>query len=342
MPRKTKMNDITSPDLIDQINPKNKSLVRDFINYLKSAQRSNSTIQSYQNDLDIAMVWCLKNNDNKFFVDWSKRNVVAFQNWLVDENKNSPARVKRLKSTLSSLSNYVMNICDDEYPQFRNIIHSVEDPVNQPVREKTVLSDEQINTLLSMLVESEQYDKACLVALAISSGRRKSELVRFKVSYFDDANLICDGALYKTSEKIKTKGRGVNGKQIYCYTLAKKFKPYFDMWMKFREQNNIESEWLFPKREDPSQHMLATTLNSWSNTFGRMLGVDFYMHSLRHCWTTGLIRAGLPETVIKELAQWANLDMVSVYNDCEAEEQFARYFKNGDINTDNKKQLNDL
>jgi len=342
LPRKTQKNNITNPTLLSQVNPENKRLIEDYISYLKSIQRSETTISVYKNDLDIAMVWGLKNNSNKFFINWSKRDIVAFQNWLINDNKNSPARVRRIKATLSSLSNYIESVMDDEFPNFKNIIHKIENPVNQPVREKTVLEDNQIDQLLEYLVQKKKYDKACLVALAVCSGRRKAELILFKTDYFKDDNLICDGALYKTSEKIKTKGRGVNGKQIYCYTLAKKFKPYFDLWMEYRENNGIESEWLFPDKNNPKEHIKTATLTSWANTFGRILNVDFYMHSLRHSWTTGLIRAGLPETVIKELAQWSNLDMVSIYNDCEAEEQFANYFKDGDIQISNKKSLNDL
>ena len=342
MPRKTKRNSITDSASLAAVNPENTRLISDFTEYLRSTQKSETTIAVYLNDLQIAMVWCLKHNRNKFFVEWTKRDIIAFQGWLVNENENSPARVRRIKATLSSLSNYIEAILDDEFPNFRNIIHKVESPVAQPVREKTVLTDEQIDALLNHLVEKEQFDKACLVALAVCSGRRKAELTRFKVDYFKDENLICDGALYKTSEKVKTKGRGVNGKQIYCYTLAKKFKPYFDMWMKYREEHGIQSEWLFPLKGNPSDHIKPVTLNSWATSFGKFLGVDFYMHSLRHCWTTGLIRAGLPETVIKELAQWSSLDMVAIYNDCDAEEQFASYFKNGDINVSQKTSLQEL
>lgn len=342
MPRKTTVNNLTSPELLAQINSDNKRLMDDYIDYLKSIQRSPTTIAVYKNDLEIAFVWALKRNKNKFFVDWAKRDIVAFQNWLINENGNSPARVRRLKATLSSLSNFIESVMDDEYPSFRNIIHKIENPVNQTVREKTVLSDEQVNYLLDKLVEERKYEKACLLALAVCSGRRKSELVLFKVSYFEDSNLICDGALYKTSEKIKTKGRGVAGKQIYCYTLAKRFKPYLDLWLKQRDERGIQSEWLFPDKNNQAQHMKAATLNSWALSFGKILGVDFYMHSLRHNWTTGLIRAGLPESVIKELAQWSSLEMVSIYNDCEAEEQFANYFKDGEIAAQEKKSLNEL
>ena len=342
MGRKTKMNSITNPEKIAQINKANIRLKNDFLSYLSSMQRSPKTIAGYDSELLIVFTYILENLDNKDFVKLTKRDIISLQNWLVNTNCNSPSRVRRIKASLSSLSNYIENVLDDEYPNYRNIIHKIESPANQPVREKTILTDEQVDYLLDYLVKHKKYEKACLLALAVCSGRRKSELTRFKVSYFDDKNLICDGALYKTSEKIKTKGRGVNGKQIYCYTLAKKFKPYFDLWMKFREENGIESIWLFPMKNNPSEHIKAETLNSWATTFGNILGVDFYMHALRHSWTTGLIRAGLPETVIKELAQWSNLDMVAIYNDCEAEEQFANYFKNGDINTSQKRSLQDL
>lgn len=98
MPRKTKMNEITSPELIDQILPENKILLNDFMNYLRSIQRSETTIAAYENDILIAFVWNLQFNGNKEFYNWTKRNVVAYQNWLLNNNGNSPARVRRLKA----------------------------------------------------------------------------------------------------------------------------------------------------------------------------------------------------------------------------------------------------
>lgn len=330
MARKTKMNNLTSPELLAQVNPENIRLLNDYIDYLRSVQRSDTTIFVYQNDLHIAFVWCLKHNRNKFFVDWTKRDIVSFQNWLINENENSPARVRRIKATLSSLSNYIESILDDEYPTFKNIIHKIESPPNKPTREKTVLSTDQIDQLLSYLVEKKKYKKACMVALAIYSGRRKAELVRFKVDYFKEDNLICDGALYKTSEKIRTKGRS-NGKYIYCYVLAKKFKPYFDLWMEERHKLGIESEWLFPDPKDYTKQMDSTTLNSWASTFSKILNVEWYWHCMRHAHVTYLARAGIPDSVIQELIGWDSAEMCRIYTDIEAEEQFGNYFRNGDI-----------
>ena len=242
MGRKTKMNSITSDELLQQVNPKNKELLRDFMGYLRSVKRSETTIAGYESDIKIAWVWNLQNNNNKPFVEWTKRNVVSFQDWLINSNENSPARIRRLKASLSSLSNYIENVLDDEFPTFRNIINKIESPVNQPTREKTVWEESELKDLLDKLIDKKEYEKACFLALAMYSGRRKSELCRFKVSDFDDSRLVCGGALYK-SAPIKTKGRG-GGKIIPCYTLAKSFKPYLDLWINQRNDLGIESKWL--------------------------------------------------------------------------------------------------
>lgn len=335
MPRKTKQNDITSPELLAQVNPKNIELLNDFLNYLRSVKRSETTVAGYENDIQIAWVWCLKYNNNKFFVEWTKRNVVSYQSWLLNENSNSPARVRRLKATLSSLSNYIESVLDDEFPGFKNIIGKVENPPNRPVREKTVWEESEIEALLDELTKKGKYEKACMLALALYSGRRKSELCRFRVEDFDDSSLVCDGALYK-STPLLTKGRG-GGKYIYCYTLAKKFKPYLDNWMAERRRKRIKSKWLFPDRKNPEKQLNPNTLNSWALTFSRMTGKDFYFHSLRHAFTTNLVRAGLPDSVIAQIVGWESSDMCKIYTDIEAEEQIGLYFKGGEINVPDKK-----
>lgn len=340
MPRKTVQNNITSAELLAQVNPKNMRLKKDFLQYLHSMQRSEKTCDAYSNDLDIFFVYLLQNCDNKFFVDMTKRDLISFQTYLIDENKNSPARIRRIKATLSSLSRYIENVLDDEFPHYRNIVHAIESPPNTPVREKTVLTDEQCQELLDKLVEIHKYEQACMVALAMFGGRRKSELVRFKVHYFDDSNIIF-GSLYKTPEPIKTKGRGGN-KPLVVYTLAKEFKPYFDLWMKERAEQSIESEWLFPDPADPTKHMDASTLNSWANTFSRLLGVDFYFHSCRHFACTALIKAGLPNEVIQHLFGWSTLDLVQVYNDLDPVDNLGQYFKDGKIVAPQTKGLQDL
>ena len=142
---------------------------------------------------------------------------------------------------------------EDDFKDFRSVVRKIENPAMQQIRKKTVWSDEALDELLDKLAESGQHKKACALAFAMCSGRRKAELCRFRVDDFKDENLVCGGALYKTSESIQTKGFGL-GKFIHCYTLAKNFQPFLDAWMNQRKELGVESEWASsyrqPKRAD--------------------------------------------------------------------------------------------
>ena len=140
---------------------------------------------------------------------------------------------------------------------------------------------------------------------------------------------------------MKTKGTG-GGKMICCYTLAKKFKPYLEMWINERNNKSIESEWLFPDKADYSTHMSISTANSWALTYSKITNKPCYIHSLRHFFTTSLARAGLPDSVIQSIVAWESSDMVKVYKDIDSDEEIGMYFKDGELLIPEKKTLSDL
>ena len=65
MGRGTVYNNITSPELVEQISQENKDLMNDFLEYLQSIDRAATTIKVYRNNLEIFFVWNLQNNNNK-------------------------------------------------------------------------------------------------------------------------------------------------------------------------------------------------------------------------------------------------------------------------------------
>lgn len=342
--RTTVYNNICSPEKLELVNKENIQLGNDFLEYLISTDRSRTTVEAYRSDLNVFWVWCLDFCSNKFFVDLSKRDIVKFQNHCLNTWKWSPARMRRVKSTLSSLSNYIENMLDDEFQNYRPIVRKIENPAACTVREKTILEEEQLQKLLDYLVEKEQYDKSCMLSLAMSNGRRKSELPRMKVSYFTEDNIIY-GSLYRTPETVTTKGRGSRGKQLIIYTLKNSFQKYLDLWLKYREENNITSEWLIPKKENGifvDEQVPISTMDSWAEQFTKILGVPFYWHSLRHFFCTACSRSGLPDDIIKNLVGWESNDMVTLYKDISADEQFEKYFGEDGIKTVKTKSISDL
>ena len=125
MGRGTVYNNITSPELVEQISQENKDLMNDFLEYLQSIDRAATTIKVYRNNLEIFFVWNLQNNGNKDFVNLSKREIAKFQNYALNTLGWGSARMKNVKSALSSLSTYIEDILDDEYEDFRPIVNKI-------------------------------------------------------------------------------------------------------------------------------------------------------------------------------------------------------------------------
>ena len=342
MARKTVYNNIVTEELYAQVNKENLELADEFVEYLKSLDKSPATIKQYVNDLKICFVWNLLNNKNKFFIEFSKRDIMKYQNYLVNELGQSSSRVRRLKSAISSMSNFIEAILDEDYPNFRNIVNKIPAPDKSIAREKTVLKEEDVKKLLDYLVENKRYQQACCFALAVASGARKAELTRFKVEYFKD-EYIQFGALYKTPEKIKTKGRSSKGKLLHKYALVSTLKPYLDLWLKQRKELEIDSEYLFvAKNGGVYTQAKPTTLDAWSKTFSRILEKDFYWHSLRHLFVTNLCQNNIPAEIIKDIVGWTDTTLISTYNDSSVDDELGKYFDKDGVKNMEKKSFGDL
>lgn len=328
MSRFTVYNNIVTPEKLKECNQDNVQLGEDWLEYLQSVDRSPQTLSAYRNDLKIFWVWNLTYNKNKFFTNLTKREIAKFQNYALNTWGWGSSRMRRVKSCLSSLSNYIQDILDDD-PQFENyrpIVRKIENPAKAVRREKTVLSDEQVDNLLEILVERKHYECACAIAICAFSGMRHAELLQMKPEYFNDDHFVYD-SMWKT-DKVRAKGHGRDGLQLNKFILYGA-KPYIDLWMKDREEKGIDSEWMFTtvsiedgkriwnKRKDTS---------SWIKECEEILGVDFYLHSLRHFTCTKLHRMNLPSHVIQEFFGWNSAEMLKIYNDLTAEDEFGKYF----------------
>jgi len=321
--RSTVYNKITSKDKLEKINIKNKELQNDFLGYLESIDRSPKTITQYENDLNIFFVWNLENNENKFYVDSKKRDIIRFQGYCINKLKWSPKRTRRVRSAISSLSKYIVNILDEEYPDYKNLIEKIEAPANEAVREKTVIPDELVQFLLDHLIKTEQYEKAVAIAICAFSGMRKSELLQMKMSFFDKEHLEYEGSLYKT-DKIRGKGRGKKGKQINKYIMAK-VSYYIDLWIAKRKELGIDLDDVFVTRSG-GKWAPRKTIDHWCAEFSKIVNLDVYWHSFRHYTCTLLNEYNLPPEVIKEFFAWDSSEMISIYNDRTAESDFGKYF----------------
>ena len=347
MGRKTKKVFGVTDEQVEKLNDDHKWLIDEFINYKIAEKLSEDTLKVYRSNLNIFFVWfeenCKIKGKTKHFSQFKVRDLVNFQSFMI-KNELSGSRIANIRSSISSLSDYVENVLSEdedftEYENFRNIVGKVKAPTKEKVREKTVLNDDQIQDLLDELVEEEKFELACAVALAWSSGRRKRELLEFKVSFIDDKYLQF-GSLYKSPYAVKTKG-----KKLEVYIIKSKFKPYFDLWMEERKRMGVPDDIddIFIKKEEGQWVARSiSSFNFWADVISEWLDIDFYWHCLRHNFTTELLKQGLPESVVQQIIGWSSSDMLRIYDDRDKDDILGEYFKDGEIITKENKNLNDL
>lgn len=312
----------------DKVSEKNKRLVQDFIRYMNSLDRSPATLNQYEEWLKVFFCWNYKENEDKFFINLKKRDFVYYFGWCRNLGM-SPNRIASLKSVLSSLSSEIELLYEDEYPNFHNQIRGLEAIKISTVRPKTIINDEDMVNILQKLVEAEEYQTACYLALACASGSRKAELLQMKPEFFTEDSEVFDGYMYCTPQ-VRSKGSGKRGKLIRKYVIKEIFKPFFDLWMKQREELGIKNEYLFVTKKD-GKYTKATvsTANSFAAKISKMFDIEYYSHSSRHFFCTYLKNLDLPNEAVIQVVGWSENSgdsMIAIYDDTDKNAKIEKYF----------------
>ena len=326
--RKTFRKVITSPELTAQINKENIKLMERFLKNF-ATKRSPKSVTVYRSNLTMFLTWNLLYNENKLFTDIRKIEYADFFDFCVSELRWNANRYHQCHSSLSSFSAWIENYFDEDYPQFRNLLPKIEKPSKEAVREKTVLKEEDIDKIFTVLEEQNRTQEQCLLALAISCGARVSELAQFTISLIDEENTVFDGLFLETTEKIRTKGSGVQGKLLKKYILKDMFLPYYHKWLVEREEimkaTGQEHDCLFITKDGNPAN--ADRLRDWVSTWGDIVDQPSYPHMYRHYQISLLKRLEIDDDLIVYLTGWAEgtgHTMISIYNDNElTETQFA-------------------
>ena len=313
---------ITSPELIEQINPQNQMLVDRFLKNF-ATKRSPNSVVSYRSNLNIFFTYILLYQDNDFFIDLKKYQLLDFFDFCVTELKYSSARYSQMHSCLSSFSTFIEAIYDERYPNFRNLLPKIEKLPKEVVRKKSVFTKEELDKLMNWLGEQGKINEQCLLAIMMASGARISELGRFTVSMIDENNTAFEGLFLETTEEMQVKGRGVNGKHIVRYLIKDLFLPYYKKWLPIREkimkENNKNHDFIFIRSD--GEPATVPTFRSWMEKWDDVLDKHLYAHSIRHFWTTYLLGLGLEKEFVQELQDWSSDVLVNLYNDATAKDR---------------------
>ena len=325
MARKTFRKVITSEEKLEQIEKSNIKLRDRFLRFL-APRSSDGTIKVYRSNLNMFFCWNLDYNDNKPFEKIRKIEMQEFFLFCSEELQFSSNRYAQMHSSLSSLSNYIENVLDEEpeYEDFRNIVKKIDKLPKEAVREKTILQVETVDKLMKDLEKEQRIQEAVFIALAISCGARISELFRITLDLLDEKETAFDDLFLVTKKPIKTKGRGKNGKQLHKYIIKALFLPWLKKWLPIRaeilkEKGIAEHNCIFIKQDGTPA--TEATVRRWIEKWEEMTQLDIYPHSFRHYFVTYLSKVGLEAELIQSIVGWSSGDMVAIYNDLRIDER---------------------
>ena len=319
--RETYRKVITSPELTAQINPENLKLMERFLKNF-ATKRSPNSVVVYRSNLTIFLTWNLLYNENELYTNVRKIDFMDFFDFGVTELKWSPNRYATVHSALSSFSSWIENYMDERFPLFRNLLPKIEKLPKETVRKKSVFKKDELDKLMDWLGKQEKVNEQCLLALIMSSGSRASELLRFTTDMIDENHTAFDGLFLETTEDIRVKGRGVNGKYIPRYLIKDIFLPYYNKWLPIREQimknTGKTHNFIFIRSDgEPAQ---VSTIRSWMEKWDDVLDKHWYPHAGRHFWCSYLLSIGLEKQLVQELQAWSSDALVDIYNDNSAKD----------------------
>lgn len=219
------------------VNDEYKELINSFCEFLKEEGRSLGTIGKYEHNLKLFGVWMYRNLNNKPF---HKIELDDFELWFKElcNSGMSTNRMRVLKSTLSSLSNYCAIINN----LFVNKVIDVELSNNDLKRKTTRISEEQYDVLIQYLIIKQMWRESLYVYLAYNTNIKKSNIVELNK---------CDLSKF--------------GGNILFNKIVKE-------WIKQRV-DDLDAVFV-TQHKGEWRRVHATTLNEWCIKFSKVIGVE--------------------------------------------------------------------
>lgn len=254
----------------DKFNPINKQLLHEFISYCGSRGLTKDSIVQYTNRIETFFVWLLENRNNKSFLEVTKKDIMIWQSEKVSIGKSS-SNIRQIKAALSSLSKYIEDVCDDEYPNFKNIINKIPAPKLEYVRKKTYLPDSDFTMLKNELKNRGEWQKLVYLSLAYDSASRKSE-VHQTLKTID----------FENNETTIVRGKG--GKK-FTQPFSDETAEYIKKWLEVRGNDDCDKLFII-KSDDNVRPISKGVLNAWceyfSQVYKELTGKDEWIYP--HCF----------------------------------------------------------
>lgn len=258
----------------ENVNPKNKEIMEDFLTEYKQQKKSPATLEQYRNDLRIVLIKIMEEYDNKSILEMTKKDFRKM-NISFDESGMSPARCNRIHSVVNSLLTFCED--DDDYDYEVNQSKKVKGVPREKVKtneDDFFFTFEEFVKVRDRLLADGDIQTAVLWSLAFDSGARRNEV--FQVQKYG----LLDGN--KTNIV-----RGKRGK-LFPLVYLDDTKELIRQYLEWRGDDDIDSLWIIKEGENKRPVLDSSTLYGWilkcSNILQDIRGeeTNIFFHTCRH------------------------------------------------------------
>ena len=315
-----------------KVNEENKALVFDYIEYLRSINRMETTIKGHSHNLKVYLIYICDHCRNKGLwqmrpVDFSRLRNYALESW-----NWSTAKYMNFRYSISAFMNYILSAyADDErFKDVENYILQVAPPKPKKIVVQSMITDAQLEKLIAYLDITKKYEALVYLMVSCYSGLAITEILQLDLSDFDDNN-VKFGCLYQTHPiEQKTYENETIYENKYIIT---KVKPYIDKWREQRRSWGVNIDSLFVVRQLNGTFERRKTIK-WMDEFTEILGsrVNHSMLKFRLC--DRLIGENIPVNVVKSFFKWNYANTQHRFTVDDSMDEFIKFFNNTSVSDD--------
>ena len=245
---------------------------------------SDKTEAEYLKKLEIFMRYY----GNEPIIEMSEEKIRAFLLYLIEEKQDAASTVNTYNSALRFIFGAVLGRTLNYQKIPRRRIH----------RElPQILTKADIARLLECV--SNLRDKAILMTI-YGSGLRLSEIVRLRIQDIDSANM----------RVFVHQGKG--GKDRYTILSQNSLEMLREYWKTYRP--NHRDGYLFLNKDKSKEIHFRTVQDVFNATLERAgIRKEYSVHTLRHCFATHLLEAGVDVCRIKQLMGHTHIQSTTFY-----------------------------
>lgn len=229
-----------------KINPENRDILLKYKEHIIKVRgckkdSANERIRVLQRFL----YWITGYKDNRPIPTLSADDITDYFAFCEEKLDYDSSTLKTAGRIIKNFLHFIEEVLSFQYPSYRTPSYKYTHKKDLEVIVRKQFTDEEIKRVLDILVEQEQYEFAFFLAMCCYSNMDVRRLFELKLNFMDRHNLQVDN-YFISDETVAT---NLTKTQIYGqfknFAIAKYVYPYFELWLKYREEKEYDTDRLF-------------------------------------------------------------------------------------------------